>query len=56
MESRLSLPFKVYDKKVLQSGIGFAQFSTFYLVLSLETEDDDEFIKAVKDQWCLLGC
>jgi len=48
--------FEVYDKKVLQGGIGFAQFATFYLGLSLETPDDDEFIKTVKDQWCLLGC
>jgi hypothetical protein len=48
--------FEVYDKKVLQSGIGYAQFSTFYLGLSLEISDDDEFIQSVKDQWCLLGC
>ena len=47
---------QVYDKKVLQGGIGFAQFFTFYLGVSLETEEDDDFIKAVKDQWCLLGC
>lgn len=48
--------FKVYDKKVLQGGIGYAQFSVFYLGLSLETPDDDQFIQRVKDQWCLLGC
>lgn len=48
--------FKVYDNKVLQGGIAYAQFSVFYLGLSLETSDDDEFIRSVKDQWCLLGC
>lgn len=48
--------FEVYDKKILQAGIGFAQFATFYLGASMEQEQDADFVKLVKEEWCLLGC